>query len=270
MALIQDLINAEVLDRRVRLRRPAPLVPRALPPRDGPAALSLPYSAPGLTWRGLKAIDPQAVGQALRAGVHLRPDDGTPPVFDELADTRGPGPARRGARRSHPCARRWRRGAPPSWSSIAQAPWRWSAWRAGPAAACRSGCAPSSGDYAASIRCAFGDAVAVNEDAGPAFMEILFGHSEEPHQVLRLTSLVDGPAGRSLPGAPRSSPVSATACWATSTGCIDEVRRFDAIPRARRRRGRWPSRSMSPASPSSTSSSSGWRSSARALGLAAR
>jgi len=56
-----------------------------------------------------------------------------------------------------------------------------------------------SNDHAASIRLAFRDATAVKEDAGPAFMEMLDAHLEEPWQVLRLISLVmDRPSDRYL------------------------------------------------------------------------
>ena len=197
LALVYDIVNAEVLDRRTRSAVFAPLTPLCLPPPDALQRLAFPHAALALTWRGLKAVDPENVALAIRLAAPLRHDDETPEVFDELCrraaeglrqaeaafqplaallDAQGPG-----ARRTF--------GDALALSSLARtALKRMPTW-----------VRTLSGEYAAAIRLAFRDAVAVSDDAGPPFMEILFGHLDEPHQVLRLISLVmDRPNDRYL------------------------------------------------------------------------
>ncbi|OYX35847.1 MAG: hypothetical protein B7Y99_02955 [Caulobacterales bacterium 32-69-10] len=225
MAMVKDMVNAEVLERRVRSAVLAPLMPLCAPPRDGLLRLAFPYTAPALTWRGLKAADPQGVGQAVRAGLHLRADDDAPALFDELALR-----AAKGLRAEEPAFAPLRQALEPRGPAAAEQFAR--ALALTPLARQALGRLPVwvrtlSGDYAASIRLAFRDAVTVNEDAGPVFIEILFGHLEEPHQVLRLISLVmDRPSDRYLAASELAS--FGDRLLGDLDRCIEEVRRFDA------------------------------------------
>jgi hypothetical protein len=225
MALVQELVNAEVLDRRLRAVVLAPLIPLCSPPRDGLLRLAFPYSAPALTWRALKAADPHGVGRALREGMQLRADQETPPVFDELAVRAAKG-LRAGEEAFQPLRQALEARGPTVVEQYAralslvplarQALLRLPVW-----------VRTLSGDYAASIRLAFRDAVSVNEDAGPVFIEMLFGHLEEPHQVLRLISLVmDRPGDRYLAASELAS--FGDRLLGDLDRCIEEVRRFDA------------------------------------------
>lgn len=225
MAVVQDLVNAEVLDRRVRSVVLAPLIPLCSPPRDSLQRLTFPYSAPVLTWRGLKAVDPHGVGQAVRAGMHLRADQETPPVFDEMATRAAKGlrgeepafePLRQALQAHGPLALQQYSQALALIPLARQAVARLPVW-----------VRTLSGEYAASIRLAFRDAVAIDEDAGPVFIEILFGRLEEPHQVLRLISLVmERPNDRYLAASELAS--FGDRLLGDLDRCIEEVRRFDA------------------------------------------
>lgn len=225
LGLVQDMVSAEMLDRRVRSAVLAPLMPLCMAPLHDLPRLSFPYSAPSLTWRGLKQADPQTAGQALRTGMHLRGDEEFPPVFDELAARAATGlrigedafqPLRelllaRGSETLEqytravelvPLARRAMRRLP-TWVRTL------------------------SGEYAASIRLAFRDAVEVNEDAGPVFLEILFGQLEEPYQILRLISLVmEKPGDRYLASSELAS--FGERLLADLERRVEEVRRFDS------------------------------------------
>jgi hypothetical protein len=226
LALVQDLVEAEVLDRRVRSAVLAPLIPLCLPAAHDLPRMAFPYNAPALTWRGLKQAEPHTAGQALRAGMHLKPDDEVLPVFDELAERAALGlrigeeafePLRealsaRGQETLHQYTR-----------AVALVPLARQAMRRLP-----TWVRTLSGEYAASIRLAFRDAVEVNDDAGPVFLEILFGQLEEPHQILRLISLVmDKPGDRFLAASELAG--FGERLLADLERRVEAVRRFDGV-----------------------------------------
>lgn len=225
MAVVQDIVAAEMLDRRTRAAVLAPLLPLCTTPRDGLQRLAFPWSAPALTWRALREAVPETVAQTARRVMTLRADEDTPAVFDELCCR-----AAEGLRKGEPAFATLRqvldaRGPATAehWAQLlALTPLARQALRRLPIWV-----KTLSGEYAASIRLAFGDAVEINEDAGPGFMEILFGHLEEPHQVLRLISLVmDRPSDRYLAASELAN--FGERLLADLERRIEEVRRFDA------------------------------------------
>ena len=224
LTLVQDMVGAEVLERRARGAVFYPLLPLCQPPPDFLQRLTYPRAVLMLTWRGLKAAAPQDVADAVRAFTLMRHDDEAPDVFDLLCRRAARGvrdgdeafralalalkPQGEGAVKSFadsldlvPLARR----------ALARAP----AW-----------VRTLSTEHAAAIRLAFRDAAVVGEDAGPPFMEILFGHMESPHEILRLISLVmDRPSDRYLAASELAS--FGERLLGDLDRRIDEVRRFD-------------------------------------------
>ena len=224
LAVVQDIVGAELIDRRVRAQVLAPLLPLCTPPADGLQRLAFPFSTPAHVWRALKAVAPDAVDLASRQSAHLRPDDDTPPVFDELCAR-----AAQGLRAGEPAfgamiqmlEGRGAGTAAQFGQLLALTPLARSALRRLPIWV-----RTLSGDYAASIRLAFGDACKIDEDAGPPFMEILFGHLEEPYQVLRLISLVmDRPGDRYLAASELAN--FGERLLGDLDRRIDDVKRFD-------------------------------------------
>jgi hypothetical protein len=224
IALVQDIVAAEMQDRRLRAAVLSPLLPLCAAPADGLQRLAFPYSTPALTWRALKQVAPESAALAARMGKTLRHDDEAPEVFDELCVR-----AAAGLRAEEPAFAALRQvlegraagGAEQFAQLLALAPLSRKALRRLPIWV-----RTLSGEYAASIRLAFRDAVEINEDAGPGFMEILFGHLEEPHQVLRLISLVmDRPGDRYLAASELAN--FGERLLGDLDRRIDEVRRFD-------------------------------------------
>jgi hypothetical protein len=224
LAPVQDMIGQEILDRRTRGLIFGPLVPLCEPPRDTLPRTSFPRNSLAATWRALKIIAPQDTATAVRTFATLRGDDEFPEIFDVLC--------RRAAKAI--------RGREPAFlpliemldahgkdatrlfaHSLALVPLARRALERLPVWA-----RTLSGEHAAAIRLAFRDAVAIGDDAGPPFMEILFGHLEEPHQVLRLISLVmDRPSDRYLAGSELAS--FGERLLVDIDRRIEQVRRFD-------------------------------------------
>ena len=197
LTLVQGIVGAELLDRRTRAAVFAPLLPLCEAPRDALPRQAFPRNAPALTWRALKVVAPEEVSDAQRAFALLRGEEETPDVFDELCRRAAAG-VRAGDEPFQPLIQQLRGQSDQAVKQFADslglvplarlALARLPAW-----------VRTLSNDHAAAIRLAFRDAAAVGEDAGPPFMEILFGHMEEPYEVLRLISLVmDRPSDRYL------------------------------------------------------------------------
>jgi hypothetical protein len=224
LTLIQTMVGAEVLDRRVRAMAFSPLLPLCAPPRDALQRLAFPRASLAMTWRALKAVAPDEVSQALRAFALMRGDDPLPEVFDALCRRAAAGVLAdeeafrpliallkgQGTDTTKqfadslglvPLARR----------ALARLP----TW-----------IRTLNNDHAAAIRLAFRDAAAIDEDAGPPFMEILFCHIEHPHEILRLISLVmDRPSDRYLAASELAS--FGERLLGDLERRIEEVRRFD-------------------------------------------
>jgi hypothetical protein len=197
IALVQDIVNAEMLERRVRAAVFAPILPLCAPPPDRLPRLSAPPNAPSLAWRGIKLAVPELASRAVRSSTNLAPDDEPPPTYDEICERAAQG-LRAGEAAFEPLRQALAaRGAGEveqfacllSMSPLARAAIRrLPAW-----------VRTLNSEHAAAIRLAFRDADQMAEQAGPLFMELLLGHLEEPAQILRLISLVmDRPNDRYL------------------------------------------------------------------------
>ncbi len=188
MRAIQQVVAAEACDRRGRLAVFAPLVPLCSPLREGWRGLLFPHSTLIHLWRGLKLDSPNLV-QA--ASVAANDVSGEAPTtgFDILCGKAAAGLRERGnpgfeaaaalLDKAHP------NGAELFATYLDLAPVARSALDRMPEWLGRL-----NEDRAVATRLAFRDAVAVAEDAGPRFLEILFAHLEEPWAILRLVSAV--------------------------------------------------------------------------------
>jgi hypothetical protein len=225
IALVQTLISAEVLERRVRAAVFHPILPLCARRADGLGRLSFPVTAPNLAWRALKKAAPDMVVAAIEAFEVMLPDEGPPAIFDELCRYTA-ACLRKGADPFQPLADVLtgfdKNGVETFADIVALAPLARQALRRMPAWV-----RTLSSDHAAAIRLAFRDAVAISEDAAPPFLEILFAHLEEPYQVLRLISLVmDRPSDRYLASTELAS--FGERLLGDLERRIDDVRHFDA------------------------------------------
>ena len=223
LSLVHDLVSAEVVERRVRAAVFAPVAPLCAP--LGGAGPAFPPQALALLWRALKAQSPEDVAAALRAGVALRMDEDSPPIFDALCQQAAAGVAAAdtpdfkaaGERiETHQAGARAKLIQALNLAPLARSilprlmPW----------------VRNLNNDNAAAIRLAFKDATEDAEDNGPLFMDLLYTHLEEPWQVLRLISaLMDRPSDRYL--ASSEMAVFGERLLADLDQRIDAVRRFD-------------------------------------------
>lgn len=221
MAVVQDMVNAELAGRQVRDLVFEPLLPVCAPPVDDLQRLTFPASAPGHAWRALKAVDLEQVEAAVAAAASMQPEDESPRVFDELCERAAKG-LRQGEPAFAPLAAAVGPGRVDAFAELlALTPLARSAMHRLP-----TWLRTLSAEHATGIRLAFRDATAVEEDAGPPFMEILFAHLGEPWQILRLISLVmDRPGDRYLAASELAS--FGERLLADLDRRIDEVRRFD-------------------------------------------
>jgi len=223
MGLVQDMVGAEILDRRVRAQVFSPILPMFRPPADGMERLAFPAAALGLSWAALKAVRPEMVAGARRAFATLRRDEEPPEVFDDLCRRLAEGlredqaPFAGLAAAFPDAAARGRFVDVVALAPLArQAVQRLPDW-----------VATLNNDHAAAIRLAFRDAVAIGEDAGPTFVEILFGHLQHPYEVLRLISLVmERPGDRYL--AASELATFGERLLSDLERRIEGIRRFDA------------------------------------------
>lgn len=196
LAEVRQMVQREAQDRRLRNMVLAPIAPLCVGDGRDPQRLVFPLRVLGLIWRGLKAEAPLEVIAADELMEDFRPDESSPQAFDdlvaraalslrvldhpvfreaaELADAARPGGA---ALLAHcldlgPIVREATLKLPDWLNRITD-------------------------ERAAAARVAYRDAVAVAEDAGPRFFEMLAAQLAQPWQVLRIVSAVmDHPSDR--------------------------------------------------------------------------
>jgi hypothetical protein len=205
LASVRQLVEAEARDRMLRNTVFAPVAPLCV--GDGAGAHSLVFPARALTfvWRGLKTAAPaemaaaRAAADALAAAVvtKQRPPDPTK-VFDSVVIAAAEHLRSNDARDFRVAAEMCERARPGSAEAFAacldispvvrRALPRLPDWVAQPA-----------DEVSAAARLAFKDAVAIAEDAGPRFFEMLAAQIAPPWMVLRIISaIMDTPTERYL------------------------------------------------------------------------
>lgn len=199
LASVRRLVEAEARDRRLRNIVLLPIAPLCVGDGRDPTRLIFPGKVLGLLWRGLKVSAPAAIAAAELALYDYRPGETAAEPFDRLI-----GLAARGFR----CCEL------PEFQAVAEA---CEEARAGGASALLT-CldvsevvrrvahrlpewthSPQGEDASVGARLAYRDAVAISEDSGPLFFEMLAALLPHPWMILRIISAVmDKPTERYL------------------------------------------------------------------------
>jgi len=186
---VRQLVEAEASERRFRNLVLQPVVPLCVGDGRDPKALRFPARALALIWRGLRASAADEIEEALEAFHEFNPEETSAEAFDRLARIAAYGLRAR---------------AFPEFLAAAEL---CDAARAGGAeqlAACLDlspvvrratlripeWLASFNEESSAATRLAYKDAVAIAEDAGPRFFEMLAAQMAHPWMVLRIISEV--------------------------------------------------------------------------------
>lgn len=205
LASVRQLVETEAADRLLRNAVFQPVAPLCVGAGDDPQKLTFPAQALSLLWRGLKAAAPAEMAQALRAWAAVAaaetseqrlPDPS--PAFNTLLRLAADGLRAGGIREFEAAAELCDRGRPDGAEALAAcldiAP---IVRRALPKL--HDWIVQTGDETSAPARLAYKDAVAVAEDAGPRFFEMLAGQLSPPWMVLRIISaIMDKPTERYL------------------------------------------------------------------------
>lgn len=193
---VHHLLKAEAGDRRARNLVFAPVAPLCAPP--GPySGLSFPPRTLALIWKALKAEAPHEVEAAKALTGPWRSEDATSDTFDTLCALAAEGLRRDGGPFAPAAAAAEAGGGRASLAACLDiAPITRRALNQMPEWLGRM-----TEEKAAKLRLAYRDAVAVAEDAGPRFFEMLAAHLTEPWLILRVISgVMDRPGEAYLAG----------------------------------------------------------------------
>ncbi|MDB5477326.1 MAG: hypothetical protein JWP49_2837 [Phenylobacterium sp.] len=198
LAGVRRLVEVEARDRRLRNGILQPIAPMCIGDGKGSGRLVFPVRALACIWRGLKVISPDGVADAAVALVDYRPGESSNEPFDALVRLAANALRNRQTRDFEQAADMCdeaRSGgadlfalcldlAPVVRKTIPKLP-DWTAH--------------FGDDTTASARLAYKDAVAITDDAGPRFFELLSAQLPYPWMVLRIISAVmDKPTERYL------------------------------------------------------------------------
>ena len=189
LGCVRRLVEAEVADRAFRGAVLSPVVPMFVGLGDSARTLTFPSRALPMIWRGLKAVEGEAVARSLNASETPEKSHGLVDGYDQLVTA---------------AARGIRAGETSDFRAAAAA---CDLGRPGGAAALAScleiaavvrratGKLPSwiahaGGETPAAARVAYNDAVEIAEDSGPRFFEMLAAQLSQPWMVLRIISAV--------------------------------------------------------------------------------
>ena len=198
LASVKRLVEAEVSDRNFRNSALLPIVPMCVGDTGGRHILTFPARALALIWRGLKADFPEAIAAAKAEFLETRPGHHSTQPYDNLAVLAAGELRSRERADFRAAAELCDAGRPGGADALAAC---LDIARVVRAAVLRlpDWLARNGEDTAASARLAYKDAVAVSEDAGPCFFEMLAAHMAHPWMVLRvISSVMDKPTERYL------------------------------------------------------------------------
>src|SRR6185312_3330935 len=201
LTVVQRMIEVEAADRRARNLVFGPIAP--LCAVAGPfSGLSFPPRALALTWKALKETSPDEVAAAKSMAARWGGPDCTPELFDALCARAASG-LRAGEAAFGAAAAAADQGggrgslaacldiAPVARRALDQMP-EW--------------LGRMTSEKAANLRLAYRDAVAIAEDAGPRFFEMLAAHLAEPWLILRVISgVMDRPGEAYVSGSELAS-----------------------------------------------------------------
>lgn len=189
LAGVRRLVEGEVADRRLRNAVLSPIAPLFVGDGSDKERLVFPSRILGLLWRGLKAVTPTGAIAPVLALADYRPDESSTEPFDVLATAAADGLRDRTQRdfvAAADLADHCRKdGAELLLSCLALSPivrestLRLPDW-----------ISRTTEERAAAARVAYKDAVAISDDAGPRFFEMLAAQLAEPWTILRIVSAV--------------------------------------------------------------------------------
>lgn len=198
LAGVRRLVDHEAAERRLRNIVLQPIAPMCIGDGGDPDTLTFPARVLRLIWRGLTAHCYPMVEQARLAFPDMLPDEPAPEVFDDLIRAAAAGLRAREApefrEAAELCDAARPNGAEVLISCVELAPvariatQRLSEWLS-----------RFDDSSKAAARLAYKDAVAVSDDAGPRFFEMLAAQMAQPWMVLRIISeVMDRPTERYL------------------------------------------------------------------------
>lgn len=188
LASVRRLVEDEVRDRRLRNAVLLPIAPMCVGDGRDPLRLTFPARVVGLIWRGLKLQAPAIVRNAELALHGYRPGETSTEQFDRLVKL---------------AAKAIRAGEQREFRSVAEICEEARPNGAATLVACLdlAGVVRSvahrlpewtvqSGGAAIGARLAYKDAVAISDDAGPRFFQMLAAQLQSPWKILRIISAV--------------------------------------------------------------------------------
>ena len=198
LAGVRKLVECEVADRRLRNAVLGPLAPLFVGDGRAPDRLVFPGRALALIWKVLKEEAPAEVAHAARLIIDARPMESAPDVYDALVTRLGEG-LRGEDRQDYAAVIAMLNQARPDGTQsliacieiahiVRAATQKLPEW-----------IARTTDERAAAARVAYKDAVAIADDSGPRFFDMLGAQMAEPWTILRIVSAVmDRPNERYL------------------------------------------------------------------------
>jgi hypothetical protein len=198
LASVRRLVESEARDRQLRNTVLLPIAPMCVGDGADPLRLIFPSRIMGLIWRGLKAQAPAVVSNAELALYDYRPGEGSPEQFDRLVRIAAKSLRAREQREfkmaAEACDQARPGGAEALLACLELAPvvrgvvHKLPEWTA-----------QQTGDGMIGARLAYKDAVAVSDDAGPRFFQMLAAQLENDWMILRIISgVIERPTERYL------------------------------------------------------------------------
>lgn len=195
---VRRLVEEEVSERRFRNLVLQPIAPLCVGDGRDPATLRFPARALPLIWRGLRATAGDEIEEALEAFYEFNPEETSAEAFDRLTRIAAFGLRARAYPEFLQAAELCDQGRPGGAEQLAacldlspvvrRATLRIPEWLAS-----------FNEESSAATRLAYKDAVAIAEDAGPRFFEMLAAQMVHPWMVLRIISeVMDKPNERYL------------------------------------------------------------------------
>jgi hypothetical protein len=198
LASVRRLVEAEARDRQLRNIVLLPIAPMCVGDGRDPLRLTFPSRVMGLIWRGLKSQAPAVVRNAELALYDYRPGETSTEHFDRLVRIAARG-VRAGELRELRATAEVCDEARPDGAALLLACLDLSPVVRRVAHKLPEWTAQQSGDATIGARLAYKDAVAVSEDAGTRFFQMLAAQLQSDWMILRIISaIMDRPTERYL------------------------------------------------------------------------
>ncbi len=194
---VRRLVETEARDRRLRNVVLLPIAPMCVGEGRDPLRLTFPIRIMGLIWRGLKAQAPAVVRNAELAHYEYQPGESSPDHFDRLVRIAAKG-VRAGELKEFRTVAELCDAARPDGAAALLACLDLAPVVRGVAHKLGRWTSPQNAD-AVGARLAYKDAVAISDDAGPRFFQMLAAQLQHDWMILRIISaIMDRPSERYL------------------------------------------------------------------------